>query len=162
MASTPILFLDFDGVVHPDGCDIDLWFCHLPLLEPVLREFPQLEVVVSSSWGQSYPFDELIEFFPDHMKPRIVGAVRGGLRLVEDKIPSELWNYVREAECYVWIRDNRPGAPWIALEDQAWRFAPASPNVIMIDGKTGITRADVEQLRQRLHALTSTQEKEPQ
>jgi hypothetical protein len=32
----------------------------------------------------------------------------------------------------------------------------------MIDGKTGITRADVEQLRQRLHALTSTQEKEPQ
>ena len=158
MNPNPVLFLDFDGVLHPDGCDSDQWFCRLPMLDPLLREFPQLEVAVSSSWGQAYPFDQLIEFFPDHMKPRVCGAVRGGLRVAEDRIPSELWNFVREAECHVWIRDNRPGARWLAIDDQGWRFDPASANVLLVDGKTGITDANVIELRRRFRTLA----KEPQ
>lgn len=33
-----ILFLDFDGVTHPEFCSYDDYFCRLPLIEEVLRE----------------------------------------------------------------------------------------------------------------------------
>jgi hypothetical protein len=158
MVSSPVLFLDFDGVLHPDGCDIDLWFCRLPLLQPVLRDFPQLEVVISSSWGQKHSLDELHDFLND-IKARIIDVTPGSLLLSE--IPTELWNFVREAQCDAWIRRNRPGAPWVAIDDQQWRFDPASKNALIVDGKSGLTSADVEELRRRLHAFTSA-EKEPQ
>ena len=44
-----ILFLDFDGVLHPEGEDhilnggVD--FCFLPRLEALLREFPHVKIV---------------------------------------------------------------------------------------------------------------------
>ena len=46
------LFLDFDGVLHPegegplpnDGTD----FCFLPRLEALLRDYPHVGVVISS------------------------------------------------------------------------------------------------------------------
>ena len=53
-----IVFLDFDGVLHPEfdpddperpKQNSDL-FCRLPLIEAVLREFSQVEIVISSAW----------------------------------------------------------------------------------------------------------------
>ncbi len=152
----PILFLDFDGVLHPDPCEVDEYFRRVPMLEEVLREFAPIQVVISSSWGQIHPLDELREFFADDLKDRVIDVTRGGLRMLEDQVPTELWNFVREAQCFVWIRENRPGVPWLALEDQAWRFDPASAHVLLIDGKTGITDADMQELRRRLRACVST------
>ena len=51
-----ILFLDFDGVLHPEGEDHILNggadFCFLPRLETLLREFPFVKIVISSSWRE--------------------------------------------------------------------------------------------------------------
>ena len=51
-----ILFLDFDGVLHPEGEDHILNggadFCFLPRLEALLREFPWVKIVISSSWRE--------------------------------------------------------------------------------------------------------------
>ncbi len=38
------LFLDFDGVTHPQPCLQDSAFCRLPLIEEVLREFPMVKI----------------------------------------------------------------------------------------------------------------------
>lgn len=35
-----ILFLDFDGVTHPDPCDAGQHVTRLPLIEQVLRPYP--------------------------------------------------------------------------------------------------------------------------
>lgn len=122
----------------------------------MLREFPHIQVVVSSSWGQVHPLDELREFFSEDIKARIIDVTPGSLLLSE--IPTELWHFVREAQCDSWIRTNRPGAPWLAIDDQAWRFNPARPNVLLADGKIGITQADTRELRRRLSLFTTAKE----
>ncbi|WCT24267.1 HAD domain-containing protein [Acidovorax temperans] len=46
----PILFLDFDGVLHPEHCHESKHFCCLPVLEDALRQAPEWQVVISSTW----------------------------------------------------------------------------------------------------------------
>lgn len=42
-----ILFLDFDGVLHPEFCHQDeQLFCHRNKLETILRDYQQVEIVV--------------------------------------------------------------------------------------------------------------------
>ena len=45
-----ILFLDFDGVLHPEPSLAKDAFCRLPLIEEILQDFPQVQIVVSSAW----------------------------------------------------------------------------------------------------------------
>lgn len=58
------LFLDFDGVLHPEPLygDGEL-FCRLPLLEALLREFPEVSIVVSSTWRDTRTVEELRKLF---------------------------------------------------------------------------------------------------
>jgi hypothetical protein len=48
-----IFFLDFDGVLHPqyehEPVPTELAFCHLARFEAILREFPSVEIVISST-----------------------------------------------------------------------------------------------------------------
>jgi hypothetical protein len=48
-----ILFLDFDGVLHPEydgqAAPADVVFCHLPRFEAVMRDHPEVEIVISST-----------------------------------------------------------------------------------------------------------------
>ena len=45
-----IVFLDFDGVLHPEPSLAKDAFCRLPLIEEILQDFPQVQIVVSSAW----------------------------------------------------------------------------------------------------------------
>jgi len=54
-----IIFLDFDGVLHPDGVGL---FSRLPLLESFLSRMPEAEIVVSSTWREDHTLDELRQF----------------------------------------------------------------------------------------------------
>lgn len=56
-----ILFLDFDGVLHPEAAlSTRVDFQHLPLLWRILREVPEVEVVFATSWRNSHSLDELV------------------------------------------------------------------------------------------------------
>lgn len=45
----PTLFLDFDGVLHPEFCHESRHFCCLPVLEEVVRQVPDCELVITAS-----------------------------------------------------------------------------------------------------------------
>jgi len=45
----------------------------VPLIEKVLRNHPLVEVVLSTSWRESYPLDELRYLFSIDIAERIVG-----------------------------------------------------------------------------------------
>ena len=147
----PVLFLDFDGVLHPVHAQADQLFTAIPLLELVLREFPNLDVVVSSSWREVHPLDELLEYFSADIRSRFIGITPARPELAE--VPDDLWSYVREGECAVWIARHRPWVPWIAVDDDAWRFKPHSKRLFLVEGKIGLTAASLEALRLRLEAL---------
>ncbi len=48
-----ILFLDFDGVLHPEydgqATPADIVFCHLPRFEGVMRDYPKVEIVIRAT-----------------------------------------------------------------------------------------------------------------
>ena len=45
-----ILFLDFDGVLHLEPAFAKDMLSQLPLVEEILRDFAQVEIVISSAW----------------------------------------------------------------------------------------------------------------
>lgn len=68
-----LLFLDFDGVLHPRAAGENL-FVHIPRIERVLSDFPAVQVVISSSWREVTPLHELQAIFSEGMRLRIIGT----------------------------------------------------------------------------------------
>lgn len=85
-----VLFLDFDGVLHDvDAGSIDYengymlvtgerLFQHAGLLEQLIRPFPDVQVVIHSTWRNHYTLPELRERFPAAMRHRIRGMTQPG------------------------------------------------------------------------------------
>lgn len=158
-----IVFLDFDGVTHPDPCEVDQLFIKLPLIEAVLRQFKACHIVISSSWRVVHPLDEMREYFAADMRSRVIGvtpehrAARGTKTL--DLVPS----YARQWECEAWLHDQQmlrqpvrsSGMPWIAIDDREYWFCPDCMNLLPTDCQTGFTPDDgvrlEAMLRERCH-----------
>ena len=116
-----ILFLDFDGVLHlegeghlpNDGTD----FCFLPSLEALLREFPHVRIVISSSWRERLAFETLVAPFAEDIRARIIGVTppRGS------GVPHPFAH--REGEILAWLQAHCAiDEPWVALDDAEWQF----------------------------------------
>lgn len=148
-----VLFLDFDGVLHPATPGSEP-LCRLELLLPLFAEFPNAGIVISSSWRSVYPIGILREFLGTlqgnllGITPKFQELVGSDIGIVNDARPGNPGSDTpRESECRAWIKRNSPLTPWVALDDQAELFSRASPNLILCDGRIGLTREIVEQVR---------------
>lgn len=65
-----IIFLDFDGVTHRYGGPV---FEHADRLVDLLRDVPHVDVVLTTSWREIYPFDDLRHFLGDDLAHRVIG-----------------------------------------------------------------------------------------
>lgn len=140
------LFLDFDGVLHPDGCHESRHFCRLPLLVKALRELPQLEIVVASTWRASKDGEAALrQALGVELSERVQGSTPQFREL--DDVPPALYAYEREAECDAWLRAHgRLSAPWFALDDRAWLFRPFNKRLVLVPRATGMTEEVVHTL----------------
>lgn len=154
-----ILFLDFDGVVHPEPCYAKDAFRSLPAIESILREFPMVGIVVSSSWRLTWKYEEesvpqMRKHFSKDIAERVIGVTPDHRYLERDTAPDGLGNYLREWECIAWLKTNRPlGTTWLALDDREWWFKPNSPNVMIVHCDHGFMPSHVEEFRKRLSEL---------
>ena len=57
----PIVFLDFDGVLHPEHCHESKHFSCLPVFESVLSQVPDCKLVIASTWRLQIPVERLRE-----------------------------------------------------------------------------------------------------
>lgn len=152
-----ILFLDLDGTTDPEPADAGDSFFRLPLIAQVLREFPSVEIVISSArrlgWAkESDALGNLKENFPEDLRPRIVG-VTPDVQNIGDKL-IELAAYPRERACLAWLKARRvPGTPWLALDDRAALFSPGCPNLMLVDTNYGSLKRNQDELRRRLQAF---------
>lgn len=137
-----VLFLDFDGVLHPGEAGT---FRYLPMLEALLRRYPLVDVVISSNWRERMTFGELIDQFSEDMAQRIVGttpAIDGENR------QSEIETFCRRYG----IQD------WLVLDDRAELFSPYYWRLQLIDGRQGLRDTDlalIEHWLRREHAHPS-------
>lgn len=54
-----VLFLDFDGVMH--RLNQGHTFTNAPVLWSILESLSDLNVVISSSWREHYPFEKMVK-----------------------------------------------------------------------------------------------------
>ena len=144
-----ILFLDFDGVMHPEFCNESKHFVHRDTFETVMRSAPQVELVISSTWRQKRSLDVLKTLFSHDVASRIIGTTPLYAQL--EDVPDTLQGYEREAECRDWLRQHgRAAQEWLALDDRSWNFRPFNRNVFLVDGSVGLCPNTAQTLLARL------------
>jgi len=141
-----ILFLDYDGVLHPDPCtDAARLFENAPRLAQVLDGFPGLGVVLSTSWRTVRTERQLLDPLPESLRQRVLGMTPRGNDFTP---PSQLLPYRRHAECVQWLGEHgMAGGQWWALDDRVEWFAPYCENLIACNSRIGLDERVATRLR---------------
>lgn len=137
MPSTPVLFLDFDGVTHPfDPLAIERnfrtltsasLFCWLPLLVNALAGHPAVRIVVTSDW-RHFSDDDKLRAVLGPLASRFAGSTglaRGFARA----------DYIRQ------VVELQALQHWCALDDDpsVRKAALKEPRFVACDSATGIS-----------------------
>ena len=126
-----ILYLDFDGVLHPDEvflesgkpimrCPPELGvppeyarlFSFCPILQEALAPHPDIRIVLSTSWAAHLGFEAARDALPAGLRGRVIGATCAGRHELEEWLlaPSRWAQIARHAATHG-ITD------WIAIDD---------------------------------------------
>lgn len=150
-----LLFLDFDGVLHPYPCTPDRLFCRLGLLQDWLRLRPQVDVVISSTWRQAHPLEELRGIFDEDLRGRVLGVTPEYMKIDWSQFEGEPPppRHARHAEVLSWLRSSSaPWRAWCALDDAPWLFRPFTKELILCDRLQGVSVQQIEALDRHLSA----------
>ncbi|MDD5297958.1 MAG: HAD domain-containing protein [Rhodocyclaceae bacterium] len=145
-----ILFLDFDGVLHPvfprrDRTDEEnQFFSCLPRLEAILREFPQCEIVIISSWREHRPWEVVIGAFAPDIAQRIIGATP-----VIKAAERHYTKHPRFDEIRMFLAErDQASTCWLALDDDHALYPPDCSNLLLC--ADGFWQVEEQALRERL------------
>lgn len=158
-----ILFLDFDGVLHPEDVYITpagptlrgsgSLFMWASMLEAELRPYPDIEIVLSTSWVRHLGFSRAKKRLPDELQRRVTGSTWHSSM-------SKVW-----ADQDWWDQASRYGqimrhvsrsklTDWIALDDDGEGWGAAHRDrLVLTDGPAGLSSdAALSELRAKLTA----------
>jgi hypothetical protein len=131
-----VLMLDFDGVLHPAQGDLIPEFYHAPRLAGILAE-SDCAVVISSTWREHFSLNELRAKLPRDLGERLVGVLG----------PDQRGPHIRHKNILVWLEQQAGAVNWRALDDSVSDFPPNCPQLILCDGRTGLSDAQELELR---------------
>jgi hypothetical protein len=166
-----ILYLDFDGVLHHDDVWLDVHnrpylrgegtlFEYADRLVRILAPYPDIEIVLSTSWVRVKRFSYSVNRLPIELQQRVIGATWHSRFRLDDELVQ--W-WVDVSKRYEQItRDVRRRQPsqWLALDDDAEGWPDtASSHLVRCHPRLGLgeSRACVE-LEERLAALHRTRQ----
>ena len=133
-----LLFLDFDGVLHPYFGPEQNYFCRLDFLMDALGSNTKgLEVIISSSWRFHYPFDEILGHFPEAMQKIIAGATP----------EIEPGRHQRYREICAYLSQYKRAHDWRALDDDIMGFPKNCTQLIACDHRIGFDSKGAKQLQ---------------
>ena len=133
-----LLFLDFDGVLHPVSGTPTFNPDSMRELETVIEQFPSLKIVITSSWREEKSLDELVKLLGPGLGQRVIGTTP----IIDD--PFLHFPRYHEACAYLDTVTERDPI-WFALDDEVGNY-PLDAPVVITDRRTGFTSADRENL----------------
>ena len=138
MNKEKLLFLDFDGVLHPTHFAGESPFSRAHLLEETLAQFAP-KIVVSSSWRFTHSLEKLQKTLPTTIGQLIIGATSSAI----------IGKHPRFQEIQNYLGGYGP-VDWRALDDSYWEFPSPCPKLIRCNPNTGITDRQILELNQWL------------
>lgn len=133
-----LLFLDFDGVLHPSDFAGNAPFTRANLLEETLALFSP-KIVVSSSWRFTHNLQRLQKTVPTFISSLIIGAT-GAAVIGKHPRFTGIQNYLQ----------SYGSADWKALDDSYWEFPNPCSWLIRCNPNTGIADRQILELSQWL------------
>lgn len=153
-----LVFLDFDGVLHPEcpdpAMEDALQFCHLPRFEQLMREFAHIDVVISSMWRYHHSLDDLKEFFSEDIRHRIIDTTP-----LKERVDGKYLNAEREKEILEWISLNgHHEREWLAIDDASWQFHHHKEKLIDCKSHRGFDRDAASRFREVVYQISGTEQ----
>lgn len=157
LTNAPLLFLDYDGVLHPSEVYVDRegaaylkepgeLFMWAPILVDLLAPYPEVRIVLSTSWARHYGGGVAAARLPEPLRLRVVGST-------EHQWPMERGREVANFIAVNGIQEHH----WLALDDNPWGWE-SSPRgaLILCHPSVGLSRDETqEQVAERLQQLIS-------
>ncbi len=140
MNATKTLFLDFDGVLHPNLAKPEELLKQLPPMSAVL-EGCDVRIVISSSWRFHNTLDEILAQLPVGVRNQVIGTTG----------PVVIGKFSRWKEILAYVQRHRL-KDWRALDDSAFEFPPDCQELILCNGSTGLGNRELELLREWIHS----------
>lgn len=149
-----ILFLDYDGVLHPDAAylvrgrpelradgELFMWAGHLV---DVLASAPHVRIVLSTSWARELRFARARDYLPAELRPMVIGATwHSGMATDDEHRPLGRDTWWDAATRYQQIRryvDRAGITDWIAVDDQPEGWADADRDkLVATDSNLGLS-----------------------
>ncbi len=155
----PVLFLDYDGVLHPSEVWLDrdgrafldqafidaghALFEHADALAQVLTGI-RVDVVLATSWAREYGTDRAAAYLPPALRERVVGSVYG-----RGRIHAERSRYQVISDCAQrWAIER-----WLAVDDDTWGWPLREREHLVAANGLGLTAEDLAAISARLRAL---------
>jgi hypothetical protein len=136
-----MLFLDFDGVLHPAWGNSLPEFVHVHALAQALTG-RSCEIVISSTWREHYSLTQLKQFLSPELAGRVIG--------VTGQDPPG--RHARHKTILQYLATLGEAVDWCVLDDSGSEFHECL-NLILCDGAVGLQPAQVEQLTNWLNDL---------
>ena len=146
-----VLYLDFDGVLHPDpvyrhhkrgiylGAESigHMLFENVQILQDALAPYPQLAIVLSTSWVRVLGYSRAKAYLPEQLRKRVIGAT---FHSCMNK--AEFDAMTRGAQVLADAR-RRGVAQWLAIDDdsEGWLSA-AESHLVLTDEKQGLAKPE--------------------
>lgn len=159
-----LLYLDYDGTLHHErvmwhprrGVYLEaperyVLFQHAALLEEVLAPYPQVGIVLSTSWVRTYGFSRTAKRLPQALRERTIGATfHSELRHLEDAFAS----MPRGLQILRDVQRRQP-RDWLAVDDDVIHWPQEHLHrLVQSDPYEGLSApAVLEELKKKLAAM---------
>lgn len=157
-----ILYLDFDGVLHDDDV---VWsrkrgihmrtpsrflFEWMPILEFLLQSYPEVKIVLSTSWVRVKSFDLAKKQLSPSLQSRVIGATFHRREMSKFKFD----NQSRGAQIFSDVQRRCP-ATWFAIDNDDYEWPDhCRHQLIKTDDRSGLSDPRVQiAIQERLTAL---------
>lgn len=120
----PVLYLDFDGPLHPwpvyrtpDGIELraeGALFMHASVLTAVLTPYPDVRIVLSTSWVVTQGLEAACAYLPPALKERVIG---GTWEPELDEFDPMSWRRLTRYEQIHRHALRHQQTHWLALDD---------------------------------------------
>ncbi|MFV8580996.1 HAD domain-containing protein [Ralstonia pseudosolanacearum] len=155
---TPTLFVDYDGTLHRGRGLLDAsgkvsldtgnpTFEFAPLLESLLNPYPHVEIVLTTSWLDMLPAEEVVSYLPQRLAKRVVGTTLGIKPRFGYLLDGSTRTYIIRAYVFEHRLKN-----WLAIDDSVYGarhlntdFLTLEPHLVLLDPRQGIASPESQQ-----------------